>query len=110
MSSLLRIAVKKLHIWIIYGAMFISVVAGLAFFFVTLFQCHPISFFWNESSPRGGTCVNIEIIIALGYLYSTFSIISDFTFAILPAFLVLTLQLKRRTKIALIPLLAMGCM
>jgi hypothetical protein len=101
--------VKKIHIWIIYFAMMISVVAGLAFFFVTLFQCYPISYFWDDYS-QNGTCVNIEIIIALGYLYSCFSIISDFTFAILPAFLVMGLQLKRRTKIALIPLLAMGCM
>jgi hypothetical protein len=108
-SSLLRIAIKKVHTWIIYFAMMISVVAGLAFFFVTLFQCHPISYFWNTYS-QDGTCVNIEIIIALGYLYSCFSIISDFTFAILPAFLVMGLQLKTRTKIALIPLLAMGCM
>ncbi|KAK7180128.1 hypothetical protein DPSP01_012291 [Paraphaeosphaeria sporulosa] len=105
---ILRIAVKKIHIWIIYSAMMISVVAGLAFFFVTLFQCHPISYFWNDYS-QSGSCVNIEIIIALGYLYSCFSIISDFTFAILPAFLVMGLQLKKRTKIALIPLLAMGC-
>ena len=89
--------------------MFITVVAGMAFFFVTLFQCNPISYFWNTSA-QSGTCVNIEIVVALGYLYSVFSIISDFTFAILPGFLVMTLQLKRRTKIALIPLLAMGCM
>lgn len=87
----------------------VSVVSCAAFFFVTLFQCNPISYFWNTST-QDGTCVNIEIIIALGYLYSVFSIISDFTFAILPAFLIMTLQLKLRTKIALIPLLAMGCM
>lgn len=87
----------------------ISVVSCAAFFFVTLFQCNPISYFWNTSTQEG-TCVNIEIVIALGYLYSVFSIISDFTFAILPAFIVMTLQLKLRTKIALIPLLAMGCM
>ncbi|KAF1974362.1 hypothetical protein BU23DRAFT_434037, partial [Bimuria novae-zelandiae CBS 107.79] len=105
---LLRIAVRKLHIWIIRAAMFISIVAGAAFFFVTLFQCNPISYFWNTST-QDGTCVNIEVIIALAYLYSVFSIISDFIFAILPAFLVMTLQLKRSTKVALIPLLAMGC-
>lgn len=105
---LLRIAVKKLHSWIIYMAIFISVVAGGVFFFVTLFQCAPVSYFWNKR--QSGTCINIEVIIGLAYLYSAFSVISDFTFAILPAFLVWNLQLKRRTKIALIPLLTMGCM
>ncbi|KAF2110338.1 hypothetical protein BDV96DRAFT_501034 [Lophiotrema nucula] len=104
---LLRIAVKKLHAWIIYAAMFISVVAGATFFFVTLFQCHPISYFWDKLQP--GSCINVEVIVALGYLYSVFSIISDFTFAILPGFIVWKLQLNMRTKMALIPLLAMGC-
>src|SRR5689334_7656636 len=90
---LLRISVKKVHSWVIYAAMCISVVAGTVFFFVTLFQCKPISFFWNKSQP--GECIKIDIIIALAYLYSVFSIISDFTFAILPGFLVWNLQLKR---------------
>ncbi|KAF2174993.1 hypothetical protein K469DRAFT_612360 [Zopfia rhizophila CBS 207.26] len=104
---LLRIAVKKIHAWILYAAMFISVVAGVVFFFVTLFQCKPISYFWNKT--QSGKCINIDIIIGLACLYSTFSIISDFTFAILPVFLVWNLQLNRRAKIALIPLLTMGC-
>ncbi|KAF2877162.1 hypothetical protein BDV95DRAFT_481101 [Massariosphaeria phaeospora] len=104
---LLRIAVKRIHTLIIYGAMFISIVAGVVFFFVTLFQCHPIYYFWNKTEP--GRCISNEVIIGLGYLYSTFSIISDFTFALLPGFIVWNLQLNRRTKIALVPLLTMGC-
>lgn len=107
---LLRIAVRKIHSYIIYAAMTISVVAGAAFFFVTLFQCNPVSFFWTKHLPgQPGTCVDMTIVIALGYVYSAFSIISDFTFALLPAHLVMGLQLKRKTKIALIPLLTMGC-
>lgn len=105
---LLRIAIRKMHTYIIYAAMLFSVVAGGTFFFVSLFQCNPIHFFWNKE--QNGTCVNDKVIIGLAYLYSTFALITDFTFALLPAFLVVGLQLKRRTKIALIPLLAMGCM
>lgn len=104
---LLRIAVRKLHTYIIYAAMLFSVVAGGTFFFVSLFQCNPIHFFWNKE--QNGTCVKDEVIIGLAYLYSTFAVLTDFTFALLPAFLVVGLQLKRRTKLALIPLLAMGC-
>lgn len=105
---LLRISVKRIHTWIIYTAMFVSTFACTAFFFVTLFQCNPIRFFWAKSL-EDGTCINNTVIIALGFIYSIFSIIADFTFALLPAFLVWNLQLKRRTKIALIPLLTMGC-
>lgn len=108
---LLRITVKKVHIWIIYFAMFASLLAGVLFFFVSLFQCWPISHFWEQWDPSAeGKCMKVDVIVALSYLYTVFSIASDFTFAILPAFLVWGLQLGKRTKMALIPLLAMGCM
>ncbi|KAF2276835.1 uncharacterized protein EI97DRAFT_417912 [Westerdykella ornata] len=105
---LLRIAVKRAHAWAIYFSMLISVVVGVIFFFVTLFQCSPIPYFWRRYTLTG-KCMSIEVIVALGYLYSAFSIISDFTFAILPVFLVWNLQLNTKTKWALIPLLTMGC-
>lgn len=104
---LLRITVRKMDVCIIYGVMMITVCTGLVFFFVTLFQCRPISFFWNKD--QNGTCVNVEVIIALTYLYSVFSVISDFTCAILPMFLVWKLNMGRKTKIALIPIMAMAC-
>ncbi|KAF2651520.1 hypothetical protein K491DRAFT_606738, partial [Lophiostoma macrostomum CBS 122681] len=105
---LLRIATKRVHSWIIAAAMCISVVAGVVFFFVVMFQCKPISYFWDKTDPSG-QCLHIDVIIGLGYLYSVFSIISDFTFALIPAFLVWNLRLKRRAKMALTPLLTMGC-
>ena len=106
---LLRITVKRIHVYVTYFAMFISIVAGICFFFVTIFQCNPVSYFWDTFSQEG-TCINPDVIVGLCYLYSAFNIISDFTFAVLPAFIVWGLQLDRRTKIALIPLLTMGCM
>ncbi|KAF1841545.1 uncharacterized protein K460DRAFT_419592 [Cucurbitaria berberidis CBS 394.84] len=105
---LLRISVTKIHTWILYLAMLISVVAGGVFFFVCLFQCSPVSYMWDRTS-QSGRCVNDTLIAVLAYIYSAFSIVSDFTFAIIPAFLVWHLQLKRRAKVALIPLITMGC-
>ncbi|KAM0499102.1 hypothetical protein ACHAP8_005808 [Fusarium lateritium] len=104
---LLRITVRKIDIWIIYSVMCITVCTGIVFFFVTLFQCSPISYFWNQE--ESGRCINIEIIIALTYLYSVFGVISDFTYAILPMFLVYSLNMGRKTKIAVMPVLAMAC-
>ncbi|KAH0427247.1 integral membrane protein [Colletotrichum camelliae] len=104
---LLRIATKKVHIWIIYCAMIFTVLAGVVFFFVSMFQCLPVSRFWNKDIP--GTCIDVNVVIGLAYLYSAFSVTSDMTFAILPGFLVWSLQLKTRAKLALIPLLVMGC-
>ncbi|KAI0127605.1 hypothetical protein BJ170DRAFT_380675 [Xylariales sp. AK1849] len=104
---LLRVAVRRLHTWIIYGAMTITVVTCAVFFFVTVFQCQPVSYFWEKH--QDGSCVNIEVIIGLAYLYSSCAVLTDFTFALLPAWIIMGLQLKTRTKLALIPLMALGC-
>ncbi|KAH6885293.1 hypothetical protein B0T10DRAFT_92447 [Thelonectria olida] len=104
---LLRITVRRIDVLLVYGTMLITVCTGIVFFFVTLLQCRPISYFWNKDEP--GSCINIEVIIALTYLYSVFSVISDFTCAILPMFLVWKLNMDRKSKIALIPIMAMAC-
>ncbi|CAI4215911.1 unnamed protein product [Parascedosporium putredinis] len=104
---LLRVTTTKLYRWIIFIAMGSTAFSGLVFFFVTLFQCNPIPYFWNKDLE--GKCVNIEVVIALAILYSVTAVISDFIFAILPAVIVWQLQLHKRTKLMLIPLLAMGC-
>ncbi|KAF4340877.1 integral membrane protein PTH11 [Fusarium beomiforme] len=104
---LLRITTRKVDVWILYGVMAITVCTGVVFFFVTLFQCSPISYFWNQDQP--GQCVKPEVIMALTYLYSVFSVICDFTCAILPMFLVFKLNMGKKTKLALIPIMAMAC-
>jgi hypothetical protein len=105
---LLRVTVNKIHRWIIYSAVLITVVCGLAFFFVTLFQCTPISFFWNKQIENG-MCINVDVIIGLTFFYSAVSVVSDFTFAILPFFLIWNLNMSVRTKFMLIPILGMAC-
>ncbi|KUI53596.1 hypothetical protein VP1G_01006 [Cytospora mali] len=104
---LIRIIVEKVHLWFIYVALFINVLSGMVFFMVTLLQCHPVSYFWNKN--QDGSCIDMDIIIALTYLYSSFNIICDFTFALLPILIVKGLNMNKKLKIAIIPLLSMGC-
>ena len=104
---LLRITVRRIDIWIIYCVMLITVLTGIVFFFVTLFQCTPVEFFWD--THLNGHCVPMEVIIALTYLYSAFSVICDFTFALLPLALIWSLNMDRKSKLALIPIMAMAC-
>jgi hypothetical protein len=105
---LLRITVSRVHRWIIYINMCLTALTGAVFFFVTLLQCHPISFFWDRSI-KGGSCIDVEVIIGLTFLYSAISAICDFTFGILPIFLVWGLNMERKMKLMLIPLLSMAC-
>ncbi|WZH47058.1 Integral membrane protein [Fusarium acuminatum] len=104
---LLHIATSKLHKWTIYVTMFCSTVSGILFFFISVFQCRPISFAWYKDQP--GKCIHLNVTITLTITYSITAVISDFVFALLPGFIVWKLQLKKRVKYSLIPLLAMGC-
>jgi hypothetical protein len=54
-------------------------------------------------------CFPVHSIIGLTFLYSACAIISDFTFAILPIFLVWGLNMPAKTRIMLIPVLGMAC-
>jgi hypothetical protein len=104
---LLRVAVRPMHRKIILLVMSLTVLTGVVFFFVTLFQCSPISYFWFRMD--GGTCVNVYVIIGLTYLYSAVSAICDFTFGLLPIFMVWNLNMARDAKLMLIPILSMAC-
>ncbi|KAK8092001.1 hypothetical protein PG997_002362 [Apiospora hydei] len=104
---LLRITVVKVHKWIIYVVLFLSVITGVVFFFVTLLQCQPLYYFWDKDNP--GTCVSPSIIAALTYLYSAFSVLCDFTFALLPLHMIMGLQMRKSIKYSLVPILGMAC-
>lgn len=105
---LIRITPDRVHRWIIYIALGVSVVCGVVFFFVALFQCSPVEYFWTRTGP--GSCIPIDVIIDIVYAYSALSIITDFTFTILPIWMVWHLQMEKRMKFALIPILSLACM
>jgi hypothetical protein len=110
---LMRITIKRLHIWILYTVMVLTVIAGLVFMFLMLLQCKPLSYFWTRASMDPsipGYCISIDIIIVMTYIYSAFSALCDFTVGILPIFLVHKLHMKKKTKIAVMGILSMACM
>ncbi|KAK5062888.1 hypothetical protein LTR84_004963 [Exophiala bonariae] len=104
---LLRVTVARIQRQIIYSVICTTVVVGIVFLFVTVFECSPVSYFWNRD--QNGQCLDMDVIIGLTYFYSVVNAICDFTFGILPIFLVWNLQMDRRVKIVLIPILGMGC-
>ena len=108
---LMRITIRRLHIWALYIVMALTVLAGLVFMFLMLLQCHPLEFFWTRAAdPDAGWCIDIGIIISMTYVYSAFAALCDFTVGILPIFLVHKLHMKRQTKIAVMGILSMACM
>ncbi|UKZ74686.1 hypothetical protein TrVFT333_002356 [Trichoderma virens FT-333] len=104
---LLRLMIRPVEKLIVYGVMLVTVLTGILFFFVTMLQCMPLSYFWNKN--QSGHCINIEVIIVITYVYSSFSVICDFTFALLPIYIIWGLNMKKVNKVVLIPIMAMAC-
>lgn len=110
---LMRITVKRSHIWTLYTVMILTVLAGLVFFFLMLLQCKPLSYFWSRTKMDAsieGHCIDIQIIIIMTYIYSVFAALCDFTVGILPIFLVRKLHMKKQAKLAVVGILSMACM
>jgi ABC-type sulfate transport system permease component len=106
---LLRVAVNRVHRRIIHASIAMSVASLLSFFFVCLFQCWPISYYWDKHTQTG-KCVNNTVVVVMAYMFSVVSIITDLIFALVPAWIVSRLNMKLKSKVALIFLMALGCM
>lgn len=114
--ALLRLTVARIHsaiLWVVIG---VTGIIGLIFWFMLTLQCTPVSFFWQrvrlELDPMSnvsGTCMNLDSIIAIAYVYSVVATCCDLTLGLLPVFLVWNLQMNTRTKAALAGILGMGC-
>ncbi|OJJ08371.1 hypothetical protein ASPVEDRAFT_143970 [Aspergillus versicolor CBS 583.65] len=109
---LMRITVKRLHIWILSTVMALTVLTGLLFMFIMLLQCKPLEYFWTRTAMDPnikGTCISIEIVITMTYVYSAIAALTDFTVGILPIFIVRKLHMRKNTKFAVVGILGMAC-
>ncbi|KAM0493238.1 hypothetical protein ACHAP8_009424 [Fusarium lateritium] len=107
---LLRICITRTHRMIIYVITGITELYSLFFFLLFVLQCRPTSLFWQRysSNPPNGSCLDASVVANAFYGYSAISCVSDWTYSILPIFLVWKLQMSRRTKISVVGILAAG--
>lgn len=107
---LLRLCVNKIHQTIVWTVLIITELYSAMFFFIFLFQCLPSRYFWEQYTGGEGTCMDPFIVVAVFYGYSAITCAGDWTFSILPVFLVWDLQMGRREKISVIMILAVGAL
>ncbi|KAJ4339632.1 hypothetical protein N0V87_003073 [Didymella glomerata] len=87
-----------------------AVVIGVTYFFLSLFQCAPVDFFWTRMrGVTDGKCINMDVIIGMTYLYGSVAAATDIGFGVLLGALVWRLNVERRTKVLIAPLLGMAC-
>jgi hypothetical protein len=105
--TLLRLADrKKRFCYILYAIMALSIIAGIVTIIGVLNACKPLRAFWGEVE---GTC-NADISVAIGLYLSATCIATDFVLAVLPAVMLWDVQIKRRVKIYIVAILALGAL
>lgn len=107
---LLRITVQPIHIWLIRIIMVASIVLGITYAFVILFQCNPISFWWDLSINAHGTCLSPEAVLYTSYVVSSLNSVADWFFGLLPFLIVKDLQMKFRLKAIVATILGFAAM
>jgi hypothetical protein len=107
--TFLRITVNRTHVWILYAVISLTATASLILLFVTIFQCQPVDYFWNQRSGNG-TCVDKSTLTAIAYLYSGSAAMTDLMIGFLPMVFVWKLQMTWHTKGAIVGILGIGCM
>jgi hypothetical protein len=105
-ALLLRLTIHPLHRRVIWFVMILASLFGIAFLTQILVQCQPVSFFWSAThDPSQGHCINLKINEGFTYAHAVVASIGDWTYGILPAFIVSGLKMNLRTKASVFLLL-----
>lgn len=105
---LLRLATKRLHIWIIWVNFGLISVVSVAFFFLLMFQCTPIGYFWRQLYGEDGFCIPSTIVPSAFYAHSIVSALSDWCLGLMPVAILWNVNINKRTKAIIAVLLSMG--
>ena len=84
-------------------AIMLLITTGITFEFVSIFQCNPISHFWNDPFHR--TCINIQPAF---YSNGVSNLLTDVMLIVIVVLQVLKLQMHQRQKIALLAVVSLG--
>ncbi|EFW99960.1 cation-transporting ATPase 4 [Grosmannia clavigera kw1407] len=102
---LIRIAEsRRAIVYVIWGVMGMSACATLIFIITIANICHPIQTLWGAAH---GTC-NARLNSDVSFFFSAVSIVTDWTLATLPAFLLWNIQMKPRVKLSCMLMLGLG--
>lgn len=103
-TFLLRIIRNKVQIAFIHVCLFITVVITLFASITVVVQCSPVEKSWNPT-VKGHCWINFSNV---GYTVGSWFVAMDFSFAILPWFVVWDLNMKQKEKITVACGLSLG--
>lgn len=105
---LLRVARERIHRWILWVDLAVYWSVSIMFLFVVMFQCEPLSYFYDQVLGAKGKCLPSDIVPNVTFVHSAFGALCDLVFAALPIAMLWDVQLNKRTKAVVALLLGMG--
>lgn len=103
--TLLRVAdSRRRFVWTIWAIIAATFIASVVFILVIANICHPITALWGETT---GVC-NPVLNSSVSFFFSAVSIVTDLALAILPAILLIPLQMRWRVKISVVLMLGLA--
>jgi len=107
-----RFTTNRVHIWIIWILCAATILVCTVYFFIALFQCSPISYWWDLDPTSKGSCISPYPLMITSYAASALNSLADWCFGILPIFIVRRLHVRRHTKYVvggILSFAAVGC-
>ncbi|KAF4999861.1 hypothetical protein FDECE_11360 [Fusarium decemcellulare] len=102
--TLIRIAVQRRYTYPLYVTSAITAAMTVMAFIVVFVQCTPFQASWTGE----GKCIKVDIIIIPTYIFSVVNIVVDWVVAIMPAFILWNLQLRRKLKLLSFGIMGVG--
>ena len=79
----------------------VSAAYGIFYFFATCFVCgDPAKLGYNLLNNRKEHCAPIWFVLSTGYIYGVVNVLSDWTFTLVPIFIMLDSNMDRREKLS----------
>ena len=87
----------------------IGVISNACYLAQSVFQCISPSYFWQRTDPGAvGYCFDPRVNIRMTIATTVIATVTDWTFGLLPIWILWHLQMNRQRKIVVCALLALG--
>jgi hypothetical protein len=106
---LLRICSRPWQNIVIWTVLGIVLLFNTMYFFLAIFQCRPVYYFWTRLVHTAqGQCVSEALGLGSTYAAAAINACTDWTLGLLPIALVWDLQLSKRSKLSVAGILGLG--
>ncbi|KAI1820745.1 hypothetical protein F4861DRAFT_545202 [Xylaria intraflava] len=106
---LLRIAMKKWQRLVLQGIIITTTVTTIVYFFITVFQCSPPSYFWQMvGAVESGSCDLGRAVYVVTIVWGSLNAAMDWILGLLPIIVLWHVRINWQSKVGITSVLSFG--